>query len=134
MDSTNTEFPRTNAVRGIGEIKIPSIVENNIFSNCLNEADFGIDKYDDKWGFGGQLVSKNNIIYKWTNRSDKPKPEWPHPERTIGSYNASIGGKLSTIAFLREARKRPLKTWWPKYSADAVNEYFREGFNIQKSE
>lgn len=133
MDSTNTEYPRTNAVRGIGEIKIPSVVKNNIFSNCLNEAIFAIDDYEDKWGFGGQLVAKDNVVYKWTNKNDKPKPEWPHPERTIASYNASIGGEPSTLAFLLEARKRPLKTWWLKYSAAAVNNYFREGFNIQRS-
>lgn len=134
MDSLNTDYPRTNAVRGIGEITIPSVIENNIFSNCLNEAQFGIDSYNDKWGFGGQVQQKNNIVYKWTNKNDKPNSQWPHPERTIASYHHSLGKEPSTIAFLLEARKRPLKTWWNDYSAHAVNEYFRAGFGLPSTD
>lgn len=130
MDSLNTNYPRTGSVRGIGEITIPSVIENNLFSNCLNEAQFGIDEYNDKWGFGGTVELKNNIVYKWTNKNDRPKPEWPDPERTIGKYHRSLGKESSTVAFLLEARKRPVKTWWPEYAADAVNEYFRKGFNL----
>lgn len=130
MDSLNTEYPRTSSVRGIGEITIPSVIENNIFSNCLNKAQFGIDVYNDKWGIGGELKLKNNIVYKWTNKNDKPKPDWPDPDRTIARYHQSLGKKPSTVAFLLEARKRPVKTWWPEYAADTVNAYFRKGFNL----
>ena len=130
MDSLNTDYPRTASIRGIGEITIPAIIENNIFSNCINEAQFAIDDYDDKWGFGGEVILKDNVAYKWTNKNDKPNPVWPDPERTIGDYHATIGGEASSTAFLLEARKRPLKTWWPAYAAPAVNDFFRAGFNL----
>lgn len=73
---------------------------------------------------------KNNIVYKWTNRNDKPKPEWPHPERTVAKYHQSMGGDASAVAFLNKAALRPLKTLWPEYSARVKNEYFRKGFNL----
>ena len=128
MDSTNVEYPRTASVRGIGEIAIPSVIENNIFSHCLNEAQFGIDEYVDKWGFGGELARQNNIVYKWTVKNEIPDPAWPNPERKIGDYHASIGKEATTVGFLLEARKRPLKTWWPEYSAVEVNDFIRSGF------
>jgi len=132
MDSTNVEYPRTASVRGIGEITIPSVIENNIFSHCLNEAQFAIDTYDDKWGCGGELIRQNNVVYKWTMKSEKPDPAWPDPERRIGDYHKSLGKESTTVGFLREARKRPLKTWWPEYSAAKVNGFIRNGF-IQNS-
>ena len=133
MDEKNTDYPRTNATRGIGEIIIPATIENNIFSNCINEAQVGIDNYNDKWGFGGSLKKSNNIIYKWTTKNEKPKPEWPDPERTIGRYHQSLGKEPSTIDFLLEARKRQLKKWCLEYSAHVVNEFFRAGFNLKES-
>ncbi len=128
MDSTNVEYPRTASVRGIGEITIPSVIENNIFSHCINEAQIGVGAYDDKWGFGGELVQKNNLVYKWTVKSEEPDPAWPDPERKIGEYHAGLGKEGTTEGFLLEARKRPLKIWWPDYSAKKVNAYIREGF------
>ena len=132
MDSTNSSYPRTASVRGIGEITIPARIENNLFSHCLNEAQFGVDDYQDKWGFGGKLEAKNNIVYKWTDKNDQPREEWPDPERTIASYHQSIGKQASTIGFLREARKRPLKTWWAAYAAQTVNNYLRDGYNMKE--
>ena len=128
MDSTNTAYPRTASVRGIGDITIPSVVEDNILSNCINVAQFAIDMYNNKWGFGGEMVQRNNIAYKWVKKNDKPNPAWPNPNRTISDYHKSIGKEASTTAFLLEARERPLKTWWPEYSADNVNQFIREGF------
>jgi len=130
MDSLNTTYPRTAATRGIGEITIPAIIENNIFSHCINEAQVGIDKYDDKWDFGGALKLKNNIFYKWLDKKDIPNANWPNPERTIAMYHHSLGKDSSTEDFLMYARKRPLKTWWTEYSAQTINEYIRKGFNM----
>ncbi|MFC2124335.1 right-handed parallel beta-helix repeat-containing protein [Bacteroidota bacterium] len=130
MDSLNTEYPRTAATRGIGEITIPTVIENNLFSHCINEAQVGIDTYNRKWKLGGSLEKKNNIIYKWTDKNDIPNPKWPHPERRIASYHQTLGKDSSTVGFLLNARERPLKTWWNEYSARAVNEYIRKGFVI----
>ncbi len=134
MDSLNSTYPRTATTRGIGEITIPAVIENNILTHCINEARVGIDRYDQKWGFGGSLEKKNNIIYKWIDKNDTPNPKWPDPERTIAMYHRSLGKDSSTIGFLLGARKRPLKTWWVEYSAHAVNEYFRIGFNMSEIE
>lgn len=52
------------------------------------------------------------------------------PDRTLQSYSALVGGAFSTEAFYAAARQQSRDNWNPQYTAQAVNDYIREGFNI----
>jgi len=51
------------------------------------------------------------------------------PNRSAGSYNATFGGGATLEAFLAEARKQSRLYWRPAYTAKAVNDYIRAGFD-----
>jgi hypothetical protein len=55
---------------------------------------------------------------------------YPDPNRTIGTYHASIGGAPSLQAFMAEARNQSKTNWRIPYTADAVNTYIRAGFGL----
>src|SRR4030042_1362068 len=128
MDSTNIAYPRTAANIAI-DILIPSTIENNIVLHSLNEAAVGIGEYNEEYGLGGSVTEINNIEYKWTDWSQAPDPSWFDPDRKLSHYHQNLGKEPSTIAFLEEASKRPLHTLWPEYSAEAVLQFFRDGFS-----
>ena len=128
MDSTNIAYPRTGANVAI-TILIPSTIENNIVAHSLNEAGTGIGGYDEEYGLGGSVTRINNIEYRWTDWQQIPDPAWFDPDRKIAHYHQNMGKEPSTIAFLEEASKRPLRTWWPEYSADTLIAFFKTGFS-----
>jgi len=132
MDSTNSDYPRTSAIWGIAPIYIPCRINNNILAHSLQKGGVAIDTYTDINFIGGGIEKEGNIIYKYytSSTNETVDPGWLDPDREIGHYHQSLGKKATTEAFLMEARKRPLKTLWPDYSAQAVNNYIKNGFSI----
>lgn len=59
-------------------------------------------------------------------------PTWPHPERTVSLYAQQVlgigGGTYDN--FLTLARTQSKASWNVAYTADAVNDWIREGFGI----
>ncbi|PJB41622.1 MAG: hypothetical protein CO108_12825 [Deltaproteobacteria bacterium CG_4_9_14_3_um_filter_63_12] len=55
-------------------------------------------------------------------------PAYQEPERTVGSYAATLGLDGSLEGFLAQARLRTRLSWNPAYTAPAVNDYLRGGF------
>jgi hypothetical protein len=53
---------------------------------------------------------------------------FPDPNRSIATYQASIGGNASLAAFLTQCRLQSKANWRTEYTADAVNTYIRAGF------
>jgi len=51
------------------------------------------------------------------------------PSRTLRSYNQTLGGTASTEEFMAEALNQSRQNWRPEYTACAVNNYIREGFD-----
>lgn len=72
----------------------------------------------------------NNIIHDWAPAEDMTDPGWLNPDRSVGSYHASIGGTATTDAFVDTCRERAVGSWPYVYSAYAVIDYIREGFNL----
>lgn len=72
----------------------------------------------------------NNIVYDWDPQQDMTDPGWLDPDRSIADYNASIGGAASIDAFMNACRTRAVGTWPYAYTAYAVIDYVREGFNL----
>lgn len=139
MDSTNTGYPRTSAKYGINTIHIPCIVHNNIMAHSLNKGGEPLGGYEDINQLSGSVDYVNNIIYKWftynnSHTRETENPGWFDPDRQIKHYHEKLGKEASTIAFLNEARKRPVNIWWTEYSAYAVNQYIREGFKTGKTD
>jgi hypothetical protein len=52
------------------------------------------------------------------------------PDRTLASYNGSLGGDASVQGFIAEAHKQSRDNWRPQYTAAAVNDFIRAGFSI----
>jgi hypothetical protein len=52
------------------------------------------------------------------------------PDRSVSSYNALQGKPATYDSFMQEARKQSRATWRNEYTADAVNQYIRDGFAI----
>ncbi len=70
-----------------------------------------------------------HIVYKWGTDPDTPGP-FTDPDRFLETYLETLGQAPTLGAFLAEARQQSRANWRPEYSARAVNEYIREGFDV----
>jgi hypothetical protein len=109
-------------VENLGEADIR--VEGNIVSNRLFEHEGFVKGIRDDEA----AVYTDNIVYRWDSEDQGRDAGYPDPDRTVADYNASLGGERSFEAFIEKVRNRGLQEWDERYSADAVNDYIREGF------
>ena len=65
--------------------------------------------------------------------ANRTQRRYRDPNRSVGTYNRSLGGDATSAAFMAEARKQSRQTWRPQYTADGVNDYIREGFQVETS-
>ena len=52
------------------------------------------------------------------------------PDRTLERYNVLQGGAPAYTDFIARARSQSKRTWNPAYTAQAINQYFRDGFIV----
>lgn len=57
--------------------------------------------------------------------------DFTDPDRTVESYYSYIGGDGTFEGFIEEARQQSKSDWNPAYTASAVNDYIREGFDME---
>lgn len=144
--------------RGHGIEILPCLkatVENNIVSQkrgTLPNAyaiQFSWEKNYTEWLNGRNATGtlKNNKVYNWPRNGGGETIDvkyghievagnvidgnFPDPDRDVASYLKTLGVSAedaSLEAFLDTARTRPRGVWWPAYSATAVNDYIRQGF------
>lgn len=106
-----------------------SVVHNwNLGANAPATMYFEFQAYQEP-----PLVGVTNLQLV-NNRIDKPDAEYADPSRTVGSYYASIGGINDAVAFLEVARNQSKANWNAAYTADAVNDYIRDGFLVATPE
>jgi hypothetical protein len=55
------------------------------------------------------------------------------PTRSVGSYHATLNKEETLEAFLTEARAQSRRRWLQEYTAQAVLEYIRAGFQPTQS-
>jgi len=84
---------------------------------------------EDEWFFQGNLSD-------WVETSGEigaqaVEIEYPDPDRNLKTYNQMLGGASSTDDFMLEALNQKRGYWREEYTADAVNDYIREGFGVQ---
>lgn len=77
-----------------------------------------------------RVQDEDNIAYRWSSDDEGVGVDYVDPERTLGSYNASLGGADSFEDFMYKVLNRPLQTWDEKYTAYAINDYIRDGFRL----
>jgi hypothetical protein len=53
---------------------------------------------------------------------------YPDPERSLATYDRTIGGPGTAEDFLERARTQSRAAWRPELTASAVNQYLRAGF------
>ncbi|MEJ2568705.1 MAG: hypothetical protein P8Z50_07545, partial [candidate division WOR-3 bacterium] len=58
--------------------------------------------------------------------------DFSDPDRTVESYCNSIGGDGTFQGFIDRIRLQSKPDWNPAYTASAVNDYIREGFDMGK--
>ncbi len=74
-----------------------------------------------------EVDTTGNIIYQWDDYGEGGG-NYSDPERTIMSYHESIGGDPSIEAFMQGARAQRKGDWATAYTAQAVIDYIRDGF------
>jgi hypothetical protein len=52
------------------------------------------------------------------------------PNRTLESYDVTLGGASSLNPIIAAIRSQSKASWNPAYTAEAVNDYIRGGFNL----
>jgi hypothetical protein len=97
-------------------------VANNIVANASSSnANPGL-----KTGVNGATYT-DNIVYNWpvgTNTNGS----FSEPKRDLASYDKDLGGPGTLEHFIEGLRSQSQQTWRTEYTAQAINDYFREGF------
>ena len=125
MDPANSDWPRSSAVWAMHiEFDRHAIWTRNIIAN---RTDNGVNSaFHIAATASADLI--DNIVYEWDSSYDTVNPNWIDPERSAGSYYASLGGVPSLDAFIGTAAERGALEWDEAYTAYAVNAYIRDGF------
>jgi hypothetical protein len=111
-----------------GNVNYSFVMRDNIFSHCR-----ATDPASCRTAPSAVARSQisGNLVWKWPGKpgelQQSPGP-FVDPDRTVATYNASLGGKNSFEAFADEVRKQSKTNWRKQYSAEAVIAYFRAGF------
>jgi hypothetical protein len=124
MSTTDSNYPRTNAIYGIWEDSYiqGASIDGNIVANRINSG--SNQSYHDL----SNMDYGTNISYNWDPSLDTTNGSWPHPNDDLGDYNASIGGTNSTTAYLTTLRNRALGSLPWNLTAYAAINYIRAGF------
>lgn len=90
---------------------------------------------ENQWFIRGTVEGFN--FASWVQRTNEAgastsPAQFPHPERNIQGYMASLGQTPTLEKFLEEARKQTRLNWRPEYTAAAVNRWIREGFGLEE--
>lgn|GEM_PF-3217578 len=129
LNTTNIEY-RENLF-----VHKPSFANNNLFvwgsehhkaitvaQTVIYNWPVDVNYIDDNKGSIDGYTKENNQI-------NMSAASYLDPGRTVGTYFASIGGQTNALAFLQAARGMSKSNWNPEFTADAVNNYIRAGFN-----
>ena len=98
------------------------------------------------------LTAKDNVVWNWLSNQHNATGSYMYndqhvvnftqinnltedaiyndPTRTLGSYNATLGGAVDDDAFIARAAAMQKGDWDARYTAAKFNEYMREGFFV----
>jgi hypothetical protein len=79
---------------------------------------------------GIQACADGHIVYDWGDDPDSSGP-FTDPDRSLETYLETLNEPASLEAFLEAARQQSRDDWRPELTAKVVNDYIREGFDVQ---
>jgi hypothetical protein len=82
---------------------------------------------------GGTTTSFDTWQVGLEPSANRTQRKYVDPNRTVGTYNRSLGGAGTSDAFLAQARAQSRQSWRPQFTADAVNDYVRDGFRVDSA-
>ncbi len=95
--------------------------DNRFYSDVANSADWmhqaGINQSVPEW--------KHDV---GDDSSTMARTDYADPDRFLADYSASLGHAATHEAFMAELRKQSRFNWRRRYTAHAVNHWFRQGF------
>lgn len=114
-----------------GNFPTQVFVRDNLLVHCASNSensngarDLVIDS-----DYNPYLIKTGNISYEFAGVNDPSGVSYVDSTRTLASYSASLGFAASSAAFLAEARLQRRGNWRPQLTAQAVREYFEEGYS-----
>ena len=78
-----------------------------------------------------EFPNGDNLTYRFESETEGTDRGYVDPERTLATYNRSLGGNESYDEFMETVTSRPLGTWDVRYTAREINAYIRAGFEIE---
>jgi hypothetical protein len=80
---------------------------------------------------GEQLTYEEWISSSGETGSNNEVITFPDPNRTVESYYSSLGGDGTFTGFIDRVKQQSRTNWTYVYTASAVNDYIREGFDME---
>jgi hypothetical protein len=107
-------------------IDLENIHSVNVGNNIVANASSADASPPIRTGVDGATY-EDNIVYNWPVGANT-KGSYAEPKRDLASYDKDMGGPGTLEHFIEGLRSQSQQTWRTEYTADAINEYFREGF------
>ena len=85
---------------------------------------------EDEWFFPSRTYEAW-LVASGETGSEQREVNFRDPGRNIDSYMSHIGTPGDLAAFLQQARRQSKKNWRPEYTAAAVIDYMRDGFDME---
>ena len=146
IKNNQIQFPKlkTSIINSSANLRNFSFENNTYYSDATPEKWFGLvnDQFyylqwiKDSARMEWKDIPKKEIDLKTWRKVSRDKTskqqavKYPHPNRTIEEYNSNVGGKATYDDFLLNIRKQSKSNWRQEYTADAINDWFRAGFNF----
>lgn len=97
---------------------------------------YGGNQYSSKKDFPFKMYGFGKTFKQWEKSIRETDGSWSaikyvDPNRTLATYNQSLGGHEAVSAFLKAARDQSRHNWLGEYTAAAAMAYIRAGFNIE---
>jgi hypothetical protein len=135
MDLSDANPQTSAAIYGVevGDNELASgsvIVEDNLILNALNDDNnIGIVEASNPLG----IIYSGNVKYNWRGSDgDSENPGWTDATKTLSTFMASLSETPTTEAFINKHRNRGLGENLGAFSASAVNNYLRAGFDMEQ--
>jgi hypothetical protein len=121
----NNDFQQMAATKMARHGHAVSTAEDHWSGNRYADSNLSTSEWFD---IGGTRTPLETWRSKMEPTAQNAAGAYADPNRTISTYNASLGGEASLAGYLREARKQRQGNFRPAYTSAAAINYVRRGF------